>query len=79
MARPARITRFDGAVLADTLFLVGQAWVKRRPGMWTAGLRISSAAMKLVPPDSVRAIMGLIEAGVLPEPGPDPEADGCVA
>ena len=61
-------------MLADCLYLVGRAWVRLRAGDQAGADEDLSAAMKLVPPDSVRAIMGLIEAGVLPEPGPDPEA-----
>ena len=68
----ARVTRFEGAVLADCLYLVGRAWVRLRTGDQAGADEDLSAAMKLVPPDTVRAIMGLIEAGGLPEPGLEP-------
>jgi len=32
MRKRPRITRFDGAVLADALFLIGQAWVRGEDG-----------------------------------------------
>ena len=70
MARPVRITRFDGAVLADTLFLVGQAWVKRAAGDVDGGTEDLVAAMELVPPDTVEAILGFITDGTLPAPAP---------
>src|SRR6267154_5419891 len=72
MARPVRITRFDGAVLADTLFLIGQAWVKREAGDVDGGTKDLVAAMELVPPDTVEAILGFITDGTLPEPAPGP-------
>ena len=71
MARPVRITRFDGAVLADTLFLVGQGRrVKRAAGDVDGGTEDLVAAMELVPPDTVEAILGFITDGTLPEPAP---------
>ena len=70
MARPVRITRFDGAVLADTLFLAGQAWVKREAGDVDGAAGDLAAAMKLVPADTVEAILGFITDGTLPEPAP---------
>ena len=59
-------------MLADCLYLVGRAWVRLRTGDQAGADEDLSAAMKLVPPDTVRAIMGLIEAGELPEPGLEP-------
>ena len=32
MARPVRITKVDGAVLADCLYLIGQAMVRLQAG-----------------------------------------------
>jgi len=74
MRRRARITRFDGAVLADALFLIGQAWVKLGAGDQAGGDEDLAAAAKLVPADTIEAITHMIDAGELPEPGPDPEA-----
>ena len=76
MRRHARITRFDGAVLADALFLIGQAWVKLGAGDQAGADEDLAAAAGLVPPDTVEAITRMIDAGALPEPGPDPEAMG---
>ena len=72
MRKRAKVTRFDGAVLADTLFLIGQAWVKREEGDADGAAEDIAAAMKLVPSDTVEAILGFIEAGTLPEPAPGP-------
>jgi hypothetical protein len=72
MRKGARITRFDGAVLADTLFLIGQAWVRRHSGDAGGAEEDLAAARKLVPADTVEAILGFIEAGTLPEPAPGP-------
>jgi hypothetical protein len=74
MRRPVRKTRFDGAVLADSLFLIGQAWVKSDLGDHVAAAEDLAAARELIPPDSVEAIQNLIVTGFLPEPGPGPEA-----
>jgi hypothetical protein len=59
---------FDGAVLADTLFLIGQAWVKRAAGDIDGGTEDLVAAMELVPPDTVEAILAFITDGTLPAP-----------
>jgi len=74
MRRPVRKTRFDGAVLADSLFLIGQAWVKSDRGDHVGAAGDLAAARKLIPADSVEAIQDLIAGGFLPEPGPGPEA-----
>jgi hypothetical protein len=74
MGKDARITRFDGAVLADALFLIGQAWVKLGAGDQAGGDEDLAAAAELVPADTIEAITHMIDAGMLPEPGPEPEA-----
>jgi hypothetical protein len=76
MRKDARITRFNGAVLADALFLIGQAWVKLGSGDQAGGDEDLAAAAELVPPDTIEAITHMIDAGTLPEPGPGPEAMG---
>jgi hypothetical protein len=72
MRKGARITRFDGAVLADALFLIGQAWVRAEDGDADGAAADLAAAMKLIPPDTVEAIHHFIEAGTLPEPSSAP-------
>lgn len=69
-----RVTKFDGAVLADALFLIGQAWVKLGAGDLAGGDEDLAAAAGLVPRDTIEAITHMIDAGTLPEPGPGPEA-----
>lgn len=72
---PSRITRVDGAVFADTLFLIGQAWLKRGAGDVDGAAADLAAAMKLVPLEAVEAILFMIEAGGLPEPAPGAAMD----
>ena len=72
MRKGARITRFDGAVLADTLFLIGQARVRRDSGDADGAEEDLAAARKLVPADTVEAILNFIEVGTLPEPAAGP-------
>jgi hypothetical protein len=72
MRKRPRITRFDGAVLADTLFLIGQAWVRRDSGDTDGAAEDLAAAMKLVPADTVEAIHNFIEIGTPPEPAAGP-------
>src|SRR5205807_9629164 len=72
MRKRPRITRFDGAVLADALFLIGQAWVRGEDGDADGAATDLAAAMKLIPPDTVEAIHRFIEAGTLPEPSSAP-------
>lgn len=72
MRKRPRITRFDGAVLADALFLIGQAWVRGEDGDADGAAADLAAAMKLIPPDTVEAIHHFIEAGTLPEPSSAP-------
>ena len=67
-----RITKVPGAVFADTLFLIGQAWLKRGAGDVDGASADLAAAMKLVPLEAVEAILFMIEAGELPEPDPVP-------
>jgi hypothetical protein len=72
MRKGARVTRFDGAVLADALFLIGQAWVRGETGDADGAAADLAAAMRLIPPDTVEAIHHFIEAGTLPEPSSAP-------
>src|SRR5207244_8093653 len=72
MRKRPRITRFDGAVLADALFLIGQAWVRGEDGDADGAAADLAAAMKLIPPDTVEAIHRFIEIGTLPEPSSAP-------
>ena len=72
---PSRITRVDGAVFADALFLIGQAWLKRDAGDVDGAAADLAAAMKLVPLEAVEAILFMIEAGELPEPAPGAAMD----
>jgi hypothetical protein len=70
----ARLTRIEGAVFADCLFLIGQAWVKRDAGDVRGAAEDLAAARALVPDGAVELIMSMIEAGDLPEPSADPDA-----
>ena len=70
-----RITKVDGAVFADTLFLIGQAWLKRDIGDIDGAAADLAAALKLVPLEAVEAILFMIEAGELPKPGPGAALD----
>ena len=70
----ARVTRVDGAVFADALFLIGQAWVKRDAGDVRGAGEDLASAMALVPDGTAELILGMIEAGDLPEPGAGPAA-----
>ncbi len=70
----AKVIRVDGAVFADCLFLIGQAWLKRDAGDLRGAGEDLAAAMALVPDGSVEMIMSLIESGEWPEPSPDPDA-----
>jgi hypothetical protein len=63
--------RVDGAVLADCLFLIGQAWIKRVTGNDRGALADLAAASALVPEGSVELFLGMIEDGDLPEPRAD--------
>ncbi len=69
----ARLTRIDGAVFADCLFLIGQAWVKRDTGDVQGAAEDLAAATALVPEGAVELILSMIEAGELPEPSADPD------
>jgi hypothetical protein len=70
-----RITKVPGAVFADALFLIGQAWLRREAGDDDGAASDLAAAMKLVPLEAVEAILFMIEAGELPEPGPGAAMD----
>ena len=65
-----RLARVDGAAFTDCLFLIGQAWVHRAAGDVAGAGEDLAAAVKLVPEGSVEFLLGLIEAGEWPEPGP---------
>lgn len=67
-----RIIRFDGAVLAEAMYLIGQAWVKVRSDPAGADEDLD-AALKLVPVDTIEAITRMIDAGSLPSPGHGPD------
>jgi hypothetical protein len=71
---PSRITRFDGSVMADALFLIGHAWIKRVIGDEAGAAEDEAAVARLLPPDTIAAIRNLIIEGDLPAPGPDPVA-----
>jgi hypothetical protein len=67
-----RIIRFDGAVLAEAMYLIGQAWVKVRSDPAGADEDLD-AALKLVPVDTIEAITRMIDAGGIPSPGHGPD------
>ena len=69
-----RVVKVDPAVLADCMFLIGRAWLERGTGDTDAAAASLAAAMALIPPEGVEAILFMIEAGDLPAPGPGPEA-----
>ena len=60
--------------MADALFLIGQAWVKRVAGDAAGAGREEAALARLLPPDTIARIRTLIIEGDLPMPGPGPEA-----
>jgi hypothetical protein len=65
----AWFTRIAGSVLADCLFLTGQAWARRAADHRSA-VEYLAAAIRMVPPGTVELILDMIEVGELPEPGP---------
>jgi hypothetical protein len=65
-----RVVKVDPAVLADCMFLIGRAWLERGARDVDAAVASLAAAMVLVPPEGVQAILFMIEAGELPAPGP---------
>jgi len=69
-----RVVKVDPAVLADGLFLIGQAWIKYGAGDHEGANADVDAAVDLLPRQGVEAILFMIEAGELPTPGPGPEA-----
>ena len=69
-----RVVKVDPAVLADGMFLIGQAWIKYGAGDLQGAEADVDAAADLLPPSGVEAILFMIEAGELPKPGPEPEA-----
>ena len=70
----------DTAALADCLFLVGQAWVKRALGDDQGAVEYLVDAMAVIPDGTVEMILCMIEDGALPEPVPgamDPWLECC--
>ncbi|HET9970351.1 MAG TPA: hypothetical protein VFQ68_19110 [Streptosporangiaceae bacterium] len=63
--------RVDGAVLADCLYLIGQAWVKLKTGDGPGAGEDLAAADRIAPPSAVRSIIWKI-GRELPEPRPGP-------
>src|SRR5690242_12817930 len=70
MARPVRITRVDGAVLADCLYLIGQAMVRLEAGDAAGFNEAHAAAERLVPAEGISEILRMVEAGKIPPPDP---------
>jgi hypothetical protein len=70
MAGPVRITRVDGAVLADCLFLIGQAMVSLQAGDAGGFNEAHAAAEQLVPAAGINEILRMVEAGEIPPPDP---------
>jgi hypothetical protein len=70
MARPVRITRVDGAALADCLYLIGQAFVSLEAGDAAGFNEAHAAAEQLVPAAGINEILRMVEAGELPLPDP---------
>ena len=70
MARPVRITRVDGAVLADCLYLIGQAMVRLEAGDAAGFNEAQAAAERLVPAAGINEILRMVEAGEIPAPDP---------
>jgi hypothetical protein len=68
------VVKVDPAVLADSMFLIGRAWLERRAGDVEGAAASLAAAMTLIPREAVEAILFMIEADELPEPGLSPEA-----
>jgi hypothetical protein len=64
------LTTVDTAALADCLFLVGQAWVRRALGDDQGAVEYLVEAMVKVPDRTVEMILCMIEDGALPEPVP---------
>ena len=73
-----RITRVDGSVLADCLYLIGQALVKLAAGDDAGGNEDLAAAGQLVPSGGISEILRMVSAGELP-PRSGPGGDGRVA
>jgi hypothetical protein len=69
----SRLLRVDSAALADALFLIGQAWVKRNAGDVAGATEDLAAALALVPDGTVDLILGLIDSGEWPQPSNDPD------
>jgi hypothetical protein len=70
MTRPVRITRVDGAVLADCLYLIGQAMVRLEAGDAAGFNEAHAAAEQLVPAAGINEILRMVETGVIPPPDP---------
>jgi hypothetical protein len=70
MARPVRITRVDGATLADCLYLIGQASVKLADGDGEGFNEALAGAEQLVPAAGINEILRMVRAGEIPAPDP---------
>jgi hypothetical protein len=70
MGSPVRIDRVDGAVLADCLFLIGQAMVKFADGDDAGGNEDLAAAYRLVPRAGIDEILRMARDGQIPPPDP---------
>lgn len=70
MGRGVRITRVDGAVLADCLYLIGQAMVSLQAGDAAGFNEAHAAAERLVPAAGINEILRMVEAGEIPPPDP---------
>lgn len=62
-------------MFADALFLIGQAWLKRRTGDADGAGEDLAVATKLISIEAVEAILYMIEDGELPEPSPGAGTD----
>lgn len=74
MGRGVRISKVDGAALADCMYLIGRAQVKIADGDAAGGNEDLAAARRLVPPGGVEEVMRAIGDGELPAPGTGPDA-----
>jgi hypothetical protein len=70
MGSPVRIDRVDGAVLADCLYLIGQAMVKFTDGDAAGGNEDLAAAYRLVPSAGIDEILRMVRDGEIPPPDP---------
>jgi hypothetical protein len=70
MAQPVRIARVDGAVLADCLYLIGQAVVRLAAGDDAGFNEALAAAERLVPAAGINEILRMVRVGEIPAPDP---------